>query len=206
VTRRSLQPLFPQPSFPRKRESIQLSLCPVVSRFFIIISLCFLACGCGYSAASLLPADLDSIHVDNFVNEINTTREISNKRSSYTYWPGVENQITRAVINGFIFNRKLEIDPDTDSALLLKGTLVDIRQIPLSYSGNYNVEEFRIEIFVNIELYDNRNGELMWKEERFMGQMNYYVSGPNRMTEPEAQIAAVKDLAERIVERTVEYW
>lgn len=195
-----------QPSFPRKRESIQLSLCPVVSRLSIIIFLCLFACGCGYSSASLLPADLDSVHVDNFANEINPSREISNRRSSYTYWPGVENQITRAVIDGFIFNRKLEIDPEKDAALLLKGALVDMRQYPLSYSGNYDVEEFRIEIFVNIELYDNRTGELMWKEERFMGQTNYNVSGPNRMTEPEAQRAAVNDLAERIVELTVEYW
>jgi len=170
----------------------------------------FLACsglsGCGYSSSSLLPADQDSVHVDNFANGINPTREISDRRNSYSYRPGLENELTRAVIDGFIFDRHLDIKSSKNAILLLKGTLTDFRQYPLTYGDDYNIEEFRMEIFVDLELYDNRTGELLWAEKSFMGQTNYYVVGPNAVSEETALNEAVKDLALRIVERTVESW
>jgi len=77
---------------------------------------------------------------------------------------------------------------------------------PLSYDDNENIEEFRVEIFVDIALYNNDTGELVWKEKDFMGQSDYNISGPNVSTEAGAVKAAVKDIAERIFERTVEAW
>ncbi|MCK4852090.1 MAG: hypothetical protein KAS86_03150, partial [Candidatus Omnitrophica bacterium] len=77
---------------------------------------------------------------------------------------------------------------------------------PLSYGDNDDIEEYRVEISVDIELFDNRTGEPMWKEGRFTGETAYTVTGPNRKTGPQAQKEAVKDLAQRIVERVVEEW
>ena len=59
---------------------------------------------------------------------------------------------------------------------------------------------------MDLELYDNLTGELMWKESAFMGKSDYKVTGPHTETESAAVQAAVKDLAPRIVERTVEVW
>ena len=174
--------------------------------FSAIALLCMCVSGCGYSSSALLPPGLDSVHVDNFVNGINPTREISNRRNSYSYRPALENDITRAVINGFIFNRHLEIQTKDNAALRLEGTLVDFRQYPLTYSDDYNIEEFRMEVFVDIELYNNTTGQLMWEDKSFMGQTNYYVEGPNKITDSEALKDVVNDLSERIVERTVEAW
>ena len=176
---------------------------------FLITSmllLCFCSSGCGYTSKSLLPDELNSIYVDNFKNEISATREVSNVRPTYLYVPGIENTITRAVIDGFIFDRHLDVTRQNDAALVLEGALVDMRQYPLSYTDNYNVIEYRLEIFVDIALYNNLTGDLMWREDRFMGQSNYTVSGPNRLTEAQARTKAVNDLAQRVVERVVEYW
>ncbi|MFH1878736.1 MAG: LPS assembly lipoprotein LptE [Candidatus Omnitrophota bacterium] len=172
----------------------------------IVVLLCTASGGCGYTASSLLPEGMDSIHVNSFVNKIDPAREVSDKRASYSYQPGLETDITRAVIDGFIFDRHLTIEREESSALLLKGTLTDFRLLPLSYDKNDNVVEFRIEIFVNLELYNNRTNELMWRENSFMGQSTYNISGPNMKTESEAIRDAVKDLSLRIVERTVEAW
>ncbi len=169
--------------------------------FFVIAS-----GGCGYTTASLLPAELDSIHVANFANKIDPAAEVSDRRSTYSYRPGLETDITKAVINEFIFDRSLDVKTADRAALLLKGALVDFRQFPLSYDSDENVEEFRIELQVDIELHDNRTGEVMWTESAFMGQSDYTVSGPHARTESGALKDAVKDLAERIVERTVEAW
>lgn len=172
----------------------------ILSIFVLMVS------GCGYTTASLLPPELDSIHVDNFVNKIDPSKEVSDRRSSYSYRPGLEIDITRAVIDRFIFDRRLEIKKEDAATLLLSGDLTDFRQSPLSYGSGDSVEEFRIELVVDVELYDALKGDLLWVENGFMGQTSYTVVGPNSKTETEALKDAVKDLAQRIVERTVEAW
>ena len=175
---------------------------------FIIFLCCILltAGGCGYTGASLLPPEQDSIHVENFANEIDPSQEISDKRANYSYRPGLETDITRAVIDDFIINRYLAVKGRDKAALLLKGELTSFRQYALSYDKNENVVEFRIELLVDMELYDNRKAKLIWSEKGFMGQTDYTITGPNAQTEAGALKAAVKDLARRIVERTVETW
>lgn len=176
------------------------ALVSIILFFYLGIS------GCGYTSSSLLPKGLDTIHVDNFANGIDTTREVSDRRMSYFYKPGIETEVTRAVIDGFIFDRHLSIDSEKEADLTLKGTLVDYKQYPLSYNKDDDIVEYRVEILVNIELVNNKTGEVMWTEDNFMGQTNYNVTGPNRITDPQAQRQAVNDLATRIVERVVEAW
>ena len=171
-----------------------------------VLLLVAVSAGCGYTTSSLLPPELDSIHVENFENKIDPAQEVSNKRASYTYWPGLETDITRAVIDGFIFDRHLDVERKSKAALILKGELTSFRQYPLSYDKNDNVVEFRIEITVNLQLYDNLNGKEMWEEISFMGEGTYSISGSNATSESEGVKRAVKDLAQRIVERVVEAW
>ncbi len=177
-----------------------------LATFTILTIFVLLVSGCGYTTASLLPTELDSIHVDNFANKIDPSKEVSNRRASYSYRPGLEIDITRAVIDRFIFDRHLEIKKEKTATLLLKGELTDFRQSPLSYGNGDSVEEFRIDLIVDVELYDVLKGEMLWVENGFMGQTTYTVVGPNAKTESAALKAAVKDLARRIVERTVEAW
>jgi len=173
----------------------------------IVLSICFIAlAGCGYTTTSLLPAELNSIHVDNFKNEINVTQVISDKRSNYSYRPGMENKITNLLVKEFVFNNALEVKSADNAAMLLKGALTDFKLIPLSYNRDENVEETRIEIFVSMELYNQLTGKLMWSEKRFMGEYSFALTGPNSMTEQTAIPYAIDDLVERIVERVVEAW
>lgn len=162
--------------------------------------------GCGYTTASLLPKGMDSIYVANFKNAIDPAREVSSRRMDYSYRPGLENDITRAVINKFIFDGALEIETEQKANITLEGELTDFRQYPLSYSKDDEVEEFRMEIFVNLTLRNNKTGEIMWEEKNFMGQTSYAVTGPNTKSESGALQDAVDDLAKRIVERTIEAW
>ncbi|MDP8258536.1 MAG: LptE family protein [Candidatus Aadella gelida] len=172
----------------------------------VMIACMTLIGGCGYTTGTLLPPELDSIHVENLTNSVDITQEVSDRRSSYSYRPGLEIDITRAVIDEFIFDGNLTVKNADKSALTLKGALKDFRQYPLSYDGGDNVEEFRIELLVDIKLVNDLTGETMWKEKGFMGQSNYTISGPNSQTESAALNSAVKDIAQRIVERTVEAW
>ncbi|HPN72939.1 MAG TPA: LptE family protein [Candidatus Omnitrophota bacterium] len=178
----------------------------MIKKALLAVVLTSFLAGCGYTTNTLLPPELDSIHVSNFVNKINPAAEVSDKRMSYTYWPGLENQITRAVIDGFIFDRHLEVKTEAKASMVLKGELVDYKQFPLSYDRSDNVEEMRTQITVNLELYDNTTKELIWSEKGFTGWSSYNLAGPNATTEAEGVRGAVQDIALRVVERVVEAW
>jgi hypothetical protein len=179
-----------------------------MKRYLLLsLILCLVAVsGCGYSSGTLLPPELTSINVANFVNTIDPSKEVSDRRATYSYWPGLETMITRGVIDRFIFDRHLDVESKAKATMLLEGELVSFRLYPLSYDKGESIVEFRVQILVNMTLYNNLTGEKMWTENSFMGQSDYNISGPNALTEGEAVKAAVLDLANRVVERTVEAW
>ncbi|MDD4957639.1 MAG: LPS assembly lipoprotein LptE [Candidatus Omnitrophica bacterium] len=178
----------------------------------LFLAQCVLFSGCGYQYGSILPAGQDSIHVDNFENKIGASGDVSDKRASYSYRPGLEIDITKAVIQEFIFDGALKIKSSDNADLILTGELVDFRQYPLSYNEDQedndrrDVEEFRMQIYADIALSDNKTGKVLWKERSFMGRYSYTVVGPNAESEETAIGKTVKDLADRIVERVVEDW
>lgn len=164
-----------------------------------------LFCGCGYNTHSLLPDREASIHVDNFVNKIKVTSEITDRNVYYAYRPGMESEITRAVINQFIFDGNYEIKDAKNACFLLKGELVDFKREPLRYDANENVIEYRLSIIVNLRLY-KRDGDLVWRADRFAGESTYRTTGQYAKSETTAAQAGITDLAVRIVERAVENW
>lgn len=175
--------------------------------FFVSLILTFITfCGCGYTTHSILPAGDASIHIDNFANKIDVTKEISERRIYYAYRPGMESDITREIIDRFIFDGNYKIKDAVRAHFLLKGELVDFTREPLRYDANDNVIEYRISIVVDIELYDLEKKDLIWREKSFAGESTYRTSGQFAKSENTAEKEAIEDLARRIVERTVEDW
>lgn len=175
--------------------------------FFITLAFIIL-CGCGYTTAMVMPRPYTqaSIHVDNFVNKIDVTRETTDRKVYYAYQPGMESDITREVIDRFIFDGNYEVKDAKSAHYLLKGELIDFKREPLRYDANDNVIEYRMSVVVDIEFYDNDNGKLLWCEKHFAGESTYRTTGQFARSETLARQDAVKDLARRIVERTVENW
>lgn len=84
--------------------------------------------------------------------------------------------------------------------------MVEFRRDPLRYTDNNDVEEYRINIVVNLSLWDNRENKLIWQENNFTGDTTYFTTGQLAKPEDTAVSDAINDLARRIVERTVEQW
>ncbi|MDD5427964.1 MAG: LPS assembly lipoprotein LptE [Candidatus Omnitrophica bacterium] len=166
----------------------------------------FIMAGCGYTTQSLLPSDIKSIRVDNFKNRINVAAEQSNVRMYRGYRPGMEIEITTAVINKFLTDGTLKIASAQNADLILTGELIDFNRGALRYDTNENIEEYRIKLIVNIEVRYAKTGELMWSEKGFAGETTYMTTGGLARSENAAVASAIEDLARRIVERTVEVW
>ena len=172
---------------------------------FTLISAAMLS-GCGYTTHSQLTAKFKSIYVENFTNSITLTAEQSNVRMYRGYRPGMEIDLTKAVIDRFLSDGNLVIEKEAGADVMLKGQLRDFQRDALRYDANDNVEEYRIKIIVNLELYDAKTGSLMWKETGFAGETTYRTSGSLAKSETAAVQDAITDTARRIVERTVEAW
>ena len=82
----------------------------------------------------------------------------------------------------------------------------DFRKEALRYDANNNIEEYRIALVVNLELTDQKSEKAVWTEGGFSGEAVYRTSGSLAKSETTAIRDAAKDLARRIVERTVEGW
>lgn len=162
--------------------------------------------GCGYTTSSLLPPEFKTLYVENFKNSINVTAEQSELRMYRGYRPGMEIEITKAVIDRFMFDGNLKLAPEEKADLILKSELTDYKRDSLRYDANDNIEEYRIKLIVNIQLEDTKNGKVLWTEKGFAGETTYRTTGSGAKSESTAVRDAVSDLARRIVERTIEAW
>ena len=181
-----------------------------MKKTLFLISICSLAIfglvGCGYTTRSMISDKYHTIYVQPFVNKINITDEAYTANQYKIYRPLLESDITKAVINKYIFDGNLKLAKDSTADLILKGEVVEFRKDALRYDSNNNVEEYRVSAVVNISLWDTRENKLVWKEDHFTGDASFFVLGSQTQSEDTAVHNALDDLARRVVERTVEQW
>ncbi|MDD5108492.1 MAG: LptE family protein [Candidatus Omnitrophica bacterium] len=167
--------------------------------------------GCGYTTRSMLYGKYKTIYITPFLNKVDVTQEAYTANKYRIYRPMLETDITKKVINKYLFDGNLKPIKEDEADLVLKGELIEYRKDPLSYtSDNENVTEYRINVYVNLSLWDEKENKLLWQENNFNGNYSYFTSfAPGSVVivpEDTAVTNAIDDLARRIVERTVEQW
>jgi len=162
--------------------------------------------GCGYTTRSMISTKYKTIYITPFVNKIDITRESYVQNKYRIYRPLLETDITKAVTDKYLFDGNLKPAPKETADLILKSELMEFRKDPLRYDGSDNVEEYRVNVVVNISLWDTKENKLVWEENNFTGDTHYFTTGTNAKSESTAINDAIDDLARRIVERTVEQW
>ena len=162
--------------------------------------------GCGYTTRSMISNKFRTIYITPVVNKIDFTQETAVADKYKVYRPMLEQEITKAVVNKFIFDGNLKPREKESADLILKGELMEFRRDPVRYTENNDVEEYRLNIVVNLSMWDNHKNELLWQEQNFTGDTTYFTTGAQAVSEDTAVNAAITDLARRIVERTVEQW
>ncbi len=167
--------------------------------------------GCGYTTRSMLSGKYKNIYITPFLNKVNVTQEAYSANKYRIYRPMLETDITKKVINRYLFDGNLKPIKEDRADLVLKGELIEYRKDPLTYNADNNeVAEYRINVYVNLSLWDTKENKLLWEEKNFNGNYTYFTSFASgnvvRVSEDTAVTNAIDDLARRIVERTVEQW
>ncbi|HAJ57282.1 MAG TPA: hypothetical protein DCL35_05880 [Candidatus Omnitrophica bacterium] len=174
--------------------------------FYYCAALAFLA-GCGYTThAFVAKTGYKTIYIEPFINKVDTTSEYTEGRRFKTYFPLLENKVTNAIVDRFIFDGNLKISKEADADVVLKGELINYRRDTLRNSTDDSPEEYRITLFVNISLVETASQKVLWEYKGFAGEASYFTTGQFVKSEEQALADATQDLARRIVETTVEAW
>lgn len=168
----------------------------------LALSMSFSLLSCGYTTRSALPGKFRMVHVLDFANKIDFTDE-SRKTS---YFPLLEVNIRDAIVDRFLFDGNLRISDMDRADLILEGELINYERVALRYTDDDEVQEYRLQIIVNIKMIDAETDEPLWAENGFAGEATYFIEGPLVTTEQSAVQEATLDLARRVIERTVEDW
>jgi len=188
-----------------------------LSLFLFLTTTCYLLTtgltGCGYTTRSMLYGKYKTIYVEPFLNKVDVAQESFSENRYRIYRPMLETEITKKVINRYLFDGNLKPAKEPEADLVLKGELLEYRKDPLSYTvDTENVTEYRINIYVNLSLWDVKENKLLWQEGNFNGNYSYFTefasanASTGSISEEAAVAKAIEDLARRIVERTVEQW
>ncbi|MBU4251400.1 MAG: hypothetical protein KKC39_08240 [Candidatus Omnitrophica bacterium] len=189
----------------KRRIKFSLFLITVFCLFTTVLT------GCGYTTRSMISGKYKTIYIAPFLNKVDITQEAYSANKYRIYRPMLETDITKKVINRYLFDGNLKPAKEAAADLVLKGELLEYRKDPLSYDTNgENVAEYRININVNLSLWDTKENKLVWQENNFNGNYSFFTNfaaaNTVKVSEDTAVINAVEDLARRIVERTVEQW
>ncbi|OGX23659.1 MAG: hypothetical protein A3D10_06965 [Omnitrophica WOR_2 bacterium RIFCSPHIGHO2_02_FULL_48_11] len=168
----------------------------------ILLSFSILSLSCGYSTNLLLASGVRTIHVENIKNSIDYTRE----NTDDIYVPLLEVKVRNAIIDRFLFDGHLKVAPPDKADVILQGELIGYDRSVLRRTDNDDVEEYRIRVTINVVLRDRVKDEILWQENSFSGEGDYFVAGPLAKSESVAINDAIIDLGRRVVERSIENW
>lgn len=154
----------------------------------------------------LLPANYRTIYIDPFANQIPFTEEVSERSGFQAILPKLEEDVTRGVINRFLFDGNLRVTTKAEAAdLRLAGVIRDFYRQPVRRRDDETVEEYRLNLVASVVCRD-REGKVLFDEPSLIGDATYFLSGPLARGEPAAVDDLITDFSRRVVERVVENW
>jgi len=181
-------------------KAVRFAFSLLSSTFYLLPS------SCGYTTRPGLASHLKTVYVKPFVNKIDLTQLTTNQQQFPIYRHGMEVDITNAVITRYQFTGLLRPASAERADCRLEGELIEFRRDALRYDASQQVEEWRLNIVVNLRFIDQTTNTLLWEEQGFTGDTTYFALGANAESEASALSRARTDVARRVVERSVESW
>lgn len=156
--------------------------------------------GCGYTSKTKLPRDIQSIYIETVLNKIPIEQ-------MYSYQPGLEMDITNAVIQRLQVDGNLKVVSDKSKAdAILSTDLKAYEQEGVRFNSLEGVSEFRLFIVLALTLTHRETEEVLWAEPNFSGNDEYFVTEVRSMGQRSATTKAIDDLAKKVVDRITEDW
>ena len=159
------------------------------------LSLLLFTTGCtGYKLGSMLPDDIQTVHVPTFINE--------------TEEPNIIGETTRAVKEALQIDGSLQLTSENDADSILEVTIKDYNLTPVSYerTSRTTPNQYRINMNAAIRLVRTDNGQTIVQYPQVRGDAIFDFAADLTTAKQQALPAVSADLAHDIVELVVEYW
>ncbi|MBI5244738.1 MAG: hypothetical protein HY922_13800 [Elusimicrobia bacterium] len=172
----------------RNERSLRLLACPVLAA-------AMLACAgedvTYRPAPQILPQHIAKLALRPVVNK--------------TQQPGLEDKLTRRIIDEFLRDGRYPMVPESDSDGVVVVTLTRYILIPTMYDTVMAPTAYKLIILVNIDFIDRTKNAILWTEPNIEGVQSYIPPTlQGGMTEEQARELLWDVLARQIVKRTVE--
>ena len=128
-----------------------------------LLAAVLLLAGCGYSWRGTLPDHLRTIAVPTFTNR--------------TSEPGVESRLTRAVIEAFSANGRLQIAPPERADALLEGEVTGYEIQSIAFDPLANVRLYRLVVTLNLRLLDRVRDRVVFERHGYQERADFRVAG-----------------------------
>ncbi len=162
----------------------------------ILAAASFGTVGCASYAPNVnLPATMNSLAVPVFIN----------KTSTYN----IEQYVTQKTIDGFIADGKVSIVDEKNADGIVKCRITKYILTAIRWDVNKVAQEYRLRIYVDVYLFDNKAQRLLWKEPGIWEETAYFVVNNLGMPVEDETIGRnrVLDLlAGRVVRRVIYGW
>lgn len=165
----------------------------------LLVMICLTPSSCGYHftpVGGIVPESAKTIAIPVFING--------------TYEPLIDTQVTRAVVDEFLADGRLQVVDLEAADIVLKGAVTKFEITPTSYTADTFVQSYNISIGVNITIEDAKAHKVLLKDSGVGSVFNsgYAVFIGNITQTKIAKDAAVKnackDLASTLRSRVLE--
>ena len=159
--------------------------------FHLSVVLC--VAGCGYRIGNINPDDpIKRIAIPTFKNSSTE--------------PGIQTRATNDIVTQFQIDGAYEIVEKGQADAVLEGDIIGYYRDALRFTDNDVTREYRLTVQVSLKLVDARTGDLIWRAHNVEGETTFFINISLPEDERRALPDALKDLAQHVVERTVERW
>ena len=167
----------------------------VLTRALLTLVLAVGAPGCGYTLSSVLPAHIKTIAIPTFGN--NTVEH------------GLADDVTQALIDGFLADKKLRLERERDADSVLRGTVLAYRNRVYAYDPNEVATQYEILLIVQVTYRDVVKNRDLWKENEMIVRTTYHVvpvGAEPAQTEADGRSDVIQKLTDLVVSRTIQGW
>jgi outer membrane lipopolysaccharide assembly protein LptE/RlpB len=139
----------------------------IMGRCLFVLVLVADVSACGYhlvGTTSFLPEDIETLHVENFVNQ--------------TKWVDMDQRLKEALTLEWVRRRRLRlVDNPAQADVVLSGTVQRLSVIPVSYDANGRANEYQMSLQAVVQLKDVREeeAEVLWEDKAFSRRTSYAV-------------------------------
>lgn len=164
----------------------------IIPPFLIFIVILIILCaGCSYySLSGSLPGHIKTCAVPLFENE---TVEVD-----------IVENITNEVIDAIISDGNMKVVGEFQSDAIVKGIIVDVVEMPATYSKDEEAKQFKISIYADVQFFDSKKNEVIWEENNMEGWANY--DAEDMAAREDGIQEALEMLAKEIIDKTVSGW